>query len=84
MKPIKFDEQNITFGEKQKEYGDLPAFRDREGQVITCWELEEGELEQIQKTGKVYLRQLTFNQPIQPVSLHAESPFVEPTKDEEE
>jgi len=84
MKPVKFDEQNMVFGENQKEYGDLPAFRDREGQVITCWELEDGELEQIQKTGKVYLRQLTFNQPLQPVSLHAHTPFVEPTKDEEE
>lgn len=83
MKPIEFKEQTMKFGENQKEYGTLPAFRDREGQVITCWELEEGELEQIQKTGKVYLRQLTFNQPLQPVSLHIASPFVEPEKTED-
>lgn len=83
MKPVKFEQQNITFGENQKEYGNLPEFRDPEGQVITCWELEEGELEKVQTTGKVYLRQLTFNQPIQPVSLHAESPFIEPEKTED-
>lgn len=83
MKPVEFEEQTMVFGEGQKEYGNLPAFRDKDGQVVTCWELEEGELEEIQKTGKIYLRQLTFNQPLQPVSLHVDSPFVESSKEEE-
>lgn len=83
MKPTEFREQNMTFGENQKEYGNLPAFRDPQGEVITAWKLEDGDLEEIQKTGIVYLRQLTFNQPLQPVNIMAKSPFVEPEKNQE-
>jgi hypothetical protein len=32
-------------------------------------------LEEISKTGVIWLDMLTFNQPLQPVMLHAESPF---------
>jgi hypothetical protein len=75
MEPIKFKEQNVTYAENQKEYLPLPAYRDESGRVVTCWSLSPEELEVVSKTGVVWLDMLTFNQPLQPVMLHAESPF---------
>jgi hypothetical protein len=75
MEPIKFKEQNVTYAENQKEYLPLPAYRDESGRVVTCWKLSPEELEEVSETGVIWLDMLTFNQPLQPVMLHAESPF---------
>ena len=70
MKAIKFAEQNITFAESQPQYTPLPALRTVEGEVISCWQLSEEELVEVQKTGLVYISQLTFNHgPLQPIYL---------------
>jgi hypothetical protein len=67
MKPIYFPGVNIVYGKDQKEYRVLPAIRMPDGEVITCWEFSEEEKEILVQTGKIYLQQLTFNQPIQPI-----------------
>ncbi len=77
MKPVKTRHTNVEFGKEQDEYGTLPAYRDPQGQVVTCWELTDEEIEQVIGSKKIYLRQLTFNQPLQPVSLHAENPVLD-------
>jgi len=69
MKPIEFPGHNVVFAKDQPEYLPLPALRMPDGMVITCWELSEDEKKQILETGKIYLQQLTFNQPLQPVLL---------------
>lgn len=71
MKPVEFKGQNVVFGKDQPEYKPLPALRlqDNCGQVITCWELSLEELEEVKKTGKVYVSMWTFNQPLMPISL---------------
>lgn len=74
MKPIKFEEMNAVFGANQPEYQPLPAHRRKDGTVMTCWELEPGDLEQIQKTGVIWFMQLTFNQPLQPILPMAAKP----------
>lgn len=74
MKPIKFPEQNVVFGENQPEYIPLPTLLATDGSATTCWELEPGELEEIQKTGKIWFNQLTFFQPLQPIRPHAFKP----------
>mgnify|MGYP003496589326 CR=1 FL=1 len=69
MKPTEFKGSNIVFGANQPEYQPLPALalRDQEGTIITCWELTEEELQEVIATKKIYLQQLTFNRPLQPV-----------------
>jgi len=70
MTPIKFEGQNIVFAEDQPEYQPLPALRypqDPCGTVITCWKLDPDELHEVMRTGKIYLSQMTFNGPLQPV-----------------
>lgn len=67
MHGVKFDEQNVVFAENQKEYLSLPAHKanTKEGEVTTCWELSPEEIEVVRKTGRVYLQQLTFGNPLQ-------------------
>lgn len=77
MKPIKTKQTNIVYGEGQEDYQPLPAWRNEEGQVVTCWELTDEEVQRIIESKKIYLMQLTFNQALQPVSLHSENPVIE-------
>lgn len=67
MKPIEFKEQNCTFAENQEEYGNLPAFNDGAGSVISCWGVTVWERLMILLFGKIYLHVSTFNKPLQPV-----------------
>lgn len=70
MKPTEFEEQNVVFAKDQPEYQPLPAHKalnDTRGTVVSCWELSPEEIELINQTGKVYVSQLTFNQPLQPL-----------------
>lgn len=71
MNPIKFPGQNIVFAENQPEYLPLPALKMPDGEVITCWEVSSDELEEINRSKRIYLSQLTFNKPLQPVMLMA-------------
>lgn len=75
MKPIKFEGHNIIFGEKQDEYNDLPAFKadNHEGTVIQCWEVSPQDIKTIVETGRIWVAQLTFNKPLQPIVLSVET-----------
>lgn len=68
MKPIKFKESNVTYGEGQKEYLPLPAHLDAgvKGYVITCWKLSIIERIRLFITGRLWLSQMSFQQPLQP------------------
>jgi hypothetical protein len=73
MKPVEFKGQNIVFGKDQPEYQPLPALvlPEESGQVITCWELSSAELEEVNKTGKIYVGMFTFNRPLMPLNVQA-------------
>lgn len=75
MAPIEFPEQNVVFAKDQPEYLPLPAHVTTDGQVTTCWEMTPEEREVFLKTGRIYLRVLTFGQPLQPLMLSVEYPF---------
>lgn len=47
MKPKKFQEANVVYGEGQPEYKPLPAHKTKEGQAIFCFELDEAERKKI-------------------------------------
>ena len=75
MKPIKFKEANFTFAKEQPPYIPLPAWRGDDGTVISCWQLSRRERLKLLITGKIWLKVLTFNQPLQPQRLDVDRPF---------
>lgn len=72
MMPKCFDEQNVIFAEDQPEYLPLPALKQENGDVITCWHLSDEEIEKIKETKQIFLCVKTFNQPLQPLFLTVE------------
>ncbi len=66
MKPIDFKESNVVFGKDQKEYQPLPALKFKDGETLTCWKLSWKELFRVIITRRIFVAQLTFNQPLQP------------------
>jgi len=74
MNVIKFKECNVTFAKNQPPYLPLPAYRDANGMVTSCWGLGLKERIKVLFTGKMYLNILTFNQPLQPVRLMVDNP----------
>lgn len=72
MKSVNFEDQNKIYAKDQPEYNKLIVHKKIDGQVISCWELSDEDIEQILQTRQVYLTQLTFRMALQPVSL---SPF---------
>lgn len=76
MNPIAFKEHNVVFAIGQPEYLPLPAYRDEDGQVITCWKMSWRERAVAFLTGRIWLSTLTFNERLQPQHVGVESPFV--------
>jgi len=76
MRPIKFNESNVIFAEGQPQYKSLPACKSFDGVVTTCWKLTFLERFKILFTGKLWLRVLTFNEPLQPLLLSAHKLFL--------
>lgn len=63
-------------GMTDEQCGSLPIFRDIEhNQMISCFELTQDEIEEIQKTGRIYLGVAGMNHP--PVWLQVETPFIQ-------
>lgn len=67
MHPIEFEGSNVVIGKDQPEYNPLPAKIEQDGTVTTVWELTPEERTEIANTGRLYLRQLTFNRNLQPI-----------------
>lgn len=83
MKPVKFKECNVTFGEGQKEYMPLPALRFDDGTVVMCWKMSWKEMFKIILHRKVWVSLLTFNKPLQPTLVCADhKELFESTKNE--
>lgn len=67
MKPIKFNESNVTLAKDQKPYLPLPVYRDDGGTVTSCWKLTWIERFQIFVTGKIFISMRTFGMPAMPI-----------------
>jgi hypothetical protein len=67
MIPIEFKGQNIIFAKDQPEYNPLPALKMPDGEVYTCWQFSEDEWNKMSVNRCFFLKQLTFNQPLQPI-----------------
>lgn len=69
MTPIRIKGQNLTLAEGQPEYQPLPACYQGmpEGRMTSCWKLSVWERLRLLFTGRLYISQLTFGQPPQPI-----------------
>lgn len=77
MIPVEFRGHNVVMGKDQPEYLPLPAFKDNEGQVLTCWKPTNfREWWKMVWGGRVYIILHTFNSPLQPMKVMTESPMV--------
>lgn len=84
MKPIEFKEQNVVYGKDQKEYQPLPALKFGDGEVLTCWTLSWKELFRVIFTRKIWVAQLSFNEPLQPLFVTTDKyDVIQRTKDED-
>lgn len=76
MNPIEFEQQTDVFGKDQAEYNPLPSHVSPGGIVTSCWRLNDVELAEVKRTGVVWVSQLTFCTPLQPIILQAFMPFI--------
>lgn len=78
MKPIEFKEQTNILAKDQPEYIPLPINMSKDGMTITsCWELDENDIDDIRRTGKIWLQILTFGEMLQPQLLSINKPEME-------
>ena len=75
MRPINFKGMNCTYSEHQPEYRPLPAHRDADGCITSCWYMGLFERFIVLITGRVYISNLTFNKPLQPQLLQLTNPM---------
>lgn len=78
MKPVPFPEQTHVIGKDRPEYQPLPAHMAPDGLVVSCWRLSWRERLYLLFTGRLWLMQLTFNQPLQPQVVQVDPPFDRP------
>lgn len=83
MLPTSFEQSNFVFTKPadmtDEECGDLPVWKgtatDGFPVIISLWKLSKEDLEEIQKTGSIWLS--ITGQGMPPVSLFTENPFVQ-------
>lgn len=77
MTPVKFKGWYIPFGKGQDEYRILPAHKSRDsaGYVTSCWKLTIMERLKVLFTGRIYWRQMTFHDPLQPQLPSVDNPL---------
>lgn len=85
MKPVSpviigEERHEIKIAEHQDEYQTLPALISSEGYVLSRWELSDAEMEMLTKTKSIYVKIMTFGQPLQPLMLQVENPMIEADK----
>ena len=74
MKPISFPEQTVVLAKDQPQYLPLPAYMN-ERETVSLWKLSWRERVHIFFTGRLWLRQMNFQRPLQPQRPTLECPF---------
>lgn len=81
MIPTTFEHANFVYtkpkGMTDEQCFDLPVYKgidqDKNPVIISCWKLSKEDLEDVQKSGCVYLQIVSYAMP--PVVLYTENPF---------
>ena len=77
MKPVEFEGYKTEIAKNQPEYLTLPAHVTKDGEITSCWELTDDEIQEIIKTKRIYFSVSTFNKPLQPQRPSVENPVKE-------
>lgn len=77
MRPIEFPGHNVVIAKDQPQYLPLPALVTVDGQVTSCWAMTWRERLRAMFTGRVYVTNLTFRQPLQPQIVSLDPPATE-------
>jgi len=75
MKPTEFPQQTHILAKDQPQYLPLPVYWNLEGELLSCWKLTLRERIRLLFTGRLWLWQLTFGDPLQPQRPQVENPF---------
>jgi hypothetical protein len=67
--------REVIYAKNQPQYNRLPSIRMGAGEVITRWHMTWRERLRALLRGDVYLRVLTFNEPLQPLAMSTEPPL---------
>ena len=78
MRPIEFPQQSVVFAKDQPQYLPLPAHISADGEVTSCWYMGWRERMRVALTGRVYVTQLSFFQPLQPQRVSLDAPSTHP------
>lgn len=76
MTPVEFPEQTTVWARNQPRYQPLPAFTN-DLETVSCWSVSWYERLQLLWSGRLWLRQYNFGQPLQAQLPQVESPFKE-------
>lgn len=76
MIPVQFTEANAVLASNQEEYEPLPIYRfgDAQDRVAFCCRLSDAEIAEIVATRSIWVQQLTFGKPFQPMALTTHRP----------
>lgn len=77
MKPIEFKGQNVIYAKNQPEYLPLPAYVN-DNETVSCWEFTQDEKIAIANGSPLWIWQMNFKKPLQPIMPTFEHPFGEP------
>jgi len=72
MKAIEFEEQTVKIAEHQDQFQTLPAFQGQDEygpHLVFCFELDEEEKKQVAETGRIYWKQITGGNSMQPIGM---------------
>lgn len=81
MKPVDFPEKNFTFGPppgvSEAEVGNMPCYKGKESDgwpvIISAWKPTTEELEEINRTGLVWVR--NYSTGMHPISISGHTPW---------
>lgn len=78
MEAIEFPEQTLVLAKDQPEYTPLPVHisDDNTKAMTCCMKLSPEELEEMNRTGVLWLTQLTFGQHFHPIRMSTINPFI--------
>lgn len=80
LRAVEFEGQNVIYAKDQPDYLPLPAYVDtesREAPALFCFAVNDYQKERIQRSGKLWVRCLTFGHPLQPIALMVPEPIPE-------
>lgn len=77
MKPVKFKEMNVVIAKDQPQYLPLPSHVDKVGIITTCWKVSLFGRVKLLFSGRIWIQQMTFKTPLQPIKPSVFKPTLE-------